>query len=78
MFSHSISITDADAAVSGVLWRTRLDGLDQVPVPFEGSCVHAWRRGAPDPDMDLDTLINVLRVRCFTPSRGACHEPWMR
>ena len=58
-----ISITDADAAASAVLRRSRLDGLDSVPLPFEEPIVQAWRRGAPRPDMDVDTLHRLLEVR---------------
>lgn len=56
-------IRDADADASGVLGRMRLDGLDRATVPFEARCVHAWQRGAPEPNMDVDMLVNVLWVR---------------
>ena len=63
MVSYSVSITDADAEASAVLRRSRLDGLDTVPVPFEERIVQAWRRGAPEPGMDVHTLQKLLEVR---------------
>lgn len=63
MPSHTIFINNVDAETSGVLGRSRLDGLDRVPVPFEECYVHAWQRGAPEPGMDVDTLMIILRVR---------------
>lgn len=60
-------IREADAKASGVLGRMRLDGLERVTVPFEERCVHVWQSGAPETDMDVDTLIKVLWVRVVTP-----------
>ena len=67
MPSHSIDISDADAKASGVLRRMRLDGLDTATVPFGERCVRAWQRGAPEPGMDVELLIQVLWVSfCLT------------
>ena len=63
MPSYSISISDADSDASGVLRRMRLDGLNKATVPFDERCVSAWRRGAPEPGMDVQLLINVVWVR---------------
>ena len=46
-----------------MLAHARLDGLDQVPVPFAERYVHAWQRGAPEHDMDVNTLIGVIKAR---------------
>ena len=73
MVSYSVSITDADAEASTVLRRSRLAGLDRVPVPFEERIVQAWQRGAPEPDTDVDTLQQVLEVRSL--ARRTCRCP---
>ena len=65
MPSYYMMISDADAEASRVLGRMRLDGLDQVAVPFEQRLVQAWRRGVPEPGMDVDTLISILQVRAL-------------
>ena len=46
-----------------MLAHARLDGLDQVKVPFAERYVHAWQRGAPKRYMDVHTLIGVIKVR---------------
>ena len=67
MPAHVIQISDVDAKASGVLRRMRLDGLDTATVPFHERCVRAWRRGAPKPGMDVETLIQILWVSfCLT------------
>ena len=63
MVTFKIVITDADAEASTVLRRSRLDGLDTVPVPFEEQVVQAWRRGAPEPGMDVEMLQKLVEVR---------------
>ena len=63
MPSSTLIINDTDAEVSGVLGRMRLDGLDRATVPFDERFVHAWRRGTPQSDMDISTLMSVLEVR---------------
>ena len=78
MVSFSIAITDADAEASAVLRRSRLDGLDTTPLPFEEGTVQAWRRGAPWPGMDVDTLQKLLEVRCFALQRQSSCAPWER
>ena len=75
MVSYSISITDADAEASSVLTRSRLDGLDTVPLPFEMRIVQAWRRGAPTPGMDIETLQKLLEVRVIALQRRSCCVP---
>ena len=72
MVSYSVLITDADAEASTVLRRSRLDGLDTVPLPFQERIVQAWRRGAPDPGMDVDTLQKLLEVRGIALQRHSC------
>ena len=62
MTSCSISVDDAVAEASAVLARMRLDGVDRAPLPFAERYVQMWR-GAPDPEMDVETLMNVLKVR---------------
>ena len=78
MVSYSVSITDADAEASTVLSRSRLDGLDTVPLPFEERIVQAWRRGAPNSDMDVKTLQKLVEVRGIAPQRHSCCAPWVR
>ena len=75
MVTFSISITDADAEASAVLTRTRLDGLDIVPLPFEERIVQAWRRGAPGPGMNVETLQKLLEVCSITSQRNSCCAP---
>ena len=74
MPTHSIEISDADAEASGVLQRMRLDGLDAATVPFDERCVRAWRRGQPEPNMDVDMLVNVLWVRLLAPYRPCARQ----
>ena len=62
MASCSIPIDDAVAEASAVLARMRLDGLDRAPLPFAERYVQMWR-GAPHIEMEVDTLMNVLKVR---------------
>ena len=57
----TLPIDDAVADASPVLARARLDGLDCVSLPFAERYVQAWR-GTPDPEMEADTLVNVLKV----------------
>ena len=78
MASYSVSITDADAEASVVLSRSRLDGLDTVPLPFEERIAQAWRRGAPIPGMDIDTLQKLVEVRGIAMQRHSCCAPWVR
>ena len=78
MVSCSLSITDADAEASTVLSRSRLDGLHTVPLPFEERIVQAWRRGAPNSDMDVKTLQKLVEVRGIAPQRHSCCAPWVR
>ena len=68
MASCSLSIDDYLAEASPVLGRMRLDGLAETAVPFAERVVLLWRRGAPTPDMDVDILVNVLRVCPVWPS----------
>ena len=75
---YSVSITDADAEASTVLSRSRLDGLDTVPLPFEERIVQAWRRGAPISGMDVDTLQKLVEVRGIALQRHSCCVPWVR
>ena len=65
MPSEDMLISDADAEHSGVLGRMRLDGVGRVTVPFGERIVHAWRRGVPEPGMDVETLVSTLSVRCM-------------
>ena len=68
-----------------MLANARLDGLDQVPVPFAERYVHAWQRGAPQHDMDVNTLIGAIKV-CSSvlyqfvcrPPRAGCGRPLQR
>ena len=64
MASYSLLITDADAEASTCLRRCRHDGCDSVDVPYDQPIVHAWRRGAPQPGMEVDMLQRVLEVCC--------------
>ena len=61
MPAFSLSIDDAAAEASPVLWRMRMDGLYRAALPFAERHVQAWR-GAPEPDMDVDVLLNVIKV----------------
>ena len=74
MSNFCISISDEDAEASGVLRRMRLDGLDTATVPFDERCVGAWRRGAPEPGMDVNILFNVLWVRLLALHRPSVHQ----
>ena len=55
------SIDDVVAEASPVLGRMRVDGLDRAALPFEERHVQAWR-GAPEPDMEVDMLVNIMKV----------------
>ena len=46
-----------------MLGRMRLDGLTETKVPFAERLVLLWRRGAPTPDINVEDLVNVLKVR---------------
>ena len=61
MSCFSLSIDDAVAEASPVLRRMRVDGLDRAALPFAERHVQAWR-GAPEPDMEADILVNVFKV----------------
>ena len=74
MHTHCISINDEDAEASGVLRRMRLDGLSTATVPFDERCVSAWRRGAPEPSMDVKMMVHVLWVRFLAPYRPCAHQ----
>ena len=63
MAAHSIVIDDVVSEASPFLRRMRLDGFESAAVPFAEEHVHAWRRG-PGDDMDVQCLINALKVRC--------------
>ena len=63
MCSYSMKNSDDAAQASRMLPHARLDGLERVPVPFAERYVHAWQRGAPEHDMDVQTLIGVIKVR---------------
>ena len=63
MAGHSLSIDDCLAEASPVLGRMRLDGLTETAVPFAEPVVLLWRRGTPTPDMGVNVLIDVLKVR---------------
>ena len=71
MPSFSLPIDDAVAQASSVLRRARLDGLDEAALPFAERHVQAWR-GKATANMDVDTLVNVLKVRdnCSAGSTG--------
>ena len=62
MPAFSLFIDDTVAEASPVLARMRLDGLDRAALPFAERHVQAWR-GAPEPDMDAEMLVSVIRVR---------------
>ena len=68
MANYCLPIDDALADASTVLARMRLDGLGRAPLPFEECYVKAWR-GTPTRDMDLETLMNVFKVRCTFATR---------
>ena len=59
----SLSIDDDLAEASPVLGRMLCDGLTETAVPFAERAVMHWRRGAPTPDMNVEILVDVLRVR---------------
>ena len=63
MASSCLSIDDYLAEASPVFGRMRLDGLTETAVPFAERVVLLWRRGAPTPDMSVEILIDVLKVR---------------
>ena len=60
-----LGISDKDAETSQFLRHMRLDGFERATVPFAERFVLAWQRGAPEPDMDTQTLFMVLKV-CFS------------
>ena len=62
MENCSLPIDDIVAGASPVLARMRLDGLDHAPLPFAERYVLAWR-AKPEDNMDLNTLMNVFKVR---------------
>ena len=65
MPSFNLVIDDSVAEASPVLARMRLDGLDRAALPFAERHVQAWR-GAPEPSMEAELLVNVIKVRsCF-------------
>ena len=61
MPAFSLLIDDAVAHASPVLRRMRVDGLDRAALPFAERHVQAWR-GAPEPEMEADMLVNVIKV----------------
>ena len=64
MPSCVLNIEDADAEASFLLWRMqRCLDYTEAAVPFAERFVLLWRKGAPDPDMDAETLLMVLQVR---------------
>ena len=65
MTAFCLEISDADAESSQFLRHMRLDGFERATVPFAERFVLAWQRGAPEPNMDNETLIMVLKV-CFS------------
>ena len=62
MPSSRLPIEDAVAEASSVLGRARLDGLDEVALPYADRYVQAWRGGV-NPSMDAEMLVNVVKVR---------------
>ena len=62
MPSFSLAIDDDVEDARQVVARMRVDGLDRAALPFAERHVQAWR-GAPEPDMDADMLVNVIKVR---------------
>ena len=71
MHAFSLFIDDAVAVASPVLGRMRLDGLDRAALPFAERHVQAWR-GAPEPDMEADMLVNVIKVWKTTKLKVLC------
>ena len=69
MLTFSLSIDDAVAKASPVLRRMRLDGLDRATLPFKERYVQAWI-GMPQPGMDAELLLNVIKVRGPSQSSG--------
>ena len=61
MIKHSLFIDDDLVEASPMLERMRRDGLDRAWVPFAERQFLAWR-GAPAPNLDAETLVNVLKV----------------
>ena len=72
MASCSLSIDDYLADASPVLGRMRVDGLTETAVPFAERAVLLWCRGAPTPDMNVDVVMNVLKVCTQVLSRLLC------
>ena len=65
MPAFCLEIHDADAEASQFLRHMRLDGFERATVPFAERFVLAWQRGAPEPNMDTETLVMVIKV-CFS------------
>ena len=61
MPDFSLPIDDAVAEASPMLGRMRVDGLDRAALPFAERHVQAWR-GVPEPDMEVDMLVNGIKV----------------
>ena len=73
MNDFCLEISDATAEASPFLRHMRLDGFERATVPFAERFVLAWQRGAPEPNMDTETLVKVLQVCVFTPCFGWHH-----
>ena len=73
MTSFSLSIDDGLAEASPVLGRMRLDGITETTVPFAERVVLLWRRGTPSPDMSIEVLIEVLKVRHVFCAHSTVH-----
>ena len=72
MVKHFFLIDDEVAEASPMLGRMRLDGLHRAWVPFAERHFLAWR-GAPEPEMEIETLVNALKVRFGTlPTLRPC------
>ena len=77
MQTFSLAIDDAVAVASPVLARMRLDGLDRAALPFAERHVQAWR-GAPEPNMEADMLINVIKVWESHQAQSTLHAAMSR
>ena len=53
-----------------MLGRMQLDGLEEATVPFAERFVVLWRRGTPDPDLDIPSVIMVIKVHFMHQSRA--------
>lgn len=85
MPSYLLNIEDADVEASVALGRMRSADLTVAALPFAERFVSLWRKGAPDPDMDAETLLGVFQVRSFhaetslnTVQRFRVHGPLSR